>query len=1053
MSSFIRAHRNIVLFASGISILSFFVVLGAHAPALYEAARAQMEGSVEAEKQYDDTENQRRHVENLKEQYSNRERELKNNFRGMTLDMNEVNSRMAQWKSGISELESLIGNEELWNRNQDFHYDLQQPVDDAFSKLYAQQSYQQIARQIKDREQEGKNMQRQVDELRRNLKGTSADFSTLQGYVDGFKAELEEIRREYEQVNSDDPDLDTVTQGLQQRLGDLNEDFSQLFYDEINVFQEQSNRANAKKEAERFLKEASRAVEKDWPRQIKEFEKKGLDVSELKAILAEKQRVIEKVKSLVAGDFESQEYWDIVSYENGDVDQRFWDIANGYQEDQNAKRQEKDAARQEQDAARVLKDKGRVLNDMERELKRAKNEGSLGEVLQEAKSILERMRAALAEKDYDTFWSEQSDFDMRSGDFRNALNERTMQQSRTEELKGMDTEIRRFREAIGRAQAEGTIDAETAARCFAYADEADAIWKAMQEAVARGEEGAEETFGQKMQAIGEAVENVCTAVTEEMNRSYGEGQYGAPQPYRVPPAAPEITEDMLRYLGDGLANQVLERIMNAKTALLDEIATLETRVRELQTIAAAESERLADIQARIAAHHFVSDEGDAIRERLAQFMAEATNLSSAAVKEEVQKLEGEVAEAIGKDTDVAYEEGYIPFKDTAFGDWFTAYVAMLKQRGWTKGTGTSGGREYNPGGHLNIADTITFIGRAYGIDAGAIPASRIGQDLPAYAWDAAGTLENIGVPLDAIFAGDEAGDMVTRAQVARLIAAAFRLPPGDADFPDIGLATDEERAAIGAVAEVGIMTGQGDGAFGVKQKLNRAEMAAILARIAAVPEHTPEAELEAEPDATPETVPATTPDIVTIRGRWISHFTQEPLADTVVLTWDGQTRRSVTTDQNGAFAITADPMTLPKSFGTWPPCHEGLGFALSRTANNSFSVNVNISGYIGSDRSFSAIGNEVNLGDTPFWPAVNIALTSDTPVKFRIESEKESGAGNSLYKTEHRLSNSIPLTIPVRITVTDQNGTSTTSPSLTLPQDHGCTPVTLAFSQGEFTWK
>jgi len=196
---------------------------------------------------------------------------------------------------------------------------------------------------------------------------------------------------------------------------------------------------------------------------------------------------------------------------------------------------------------------------------------------------------------------------------------------------------------------------------------------------------------------------------------------------------------------------------------------------------------------------------------------------------------------------------------------------------------------------------------------------------------------------------------------------------------------------------------------------------------------------------------------VTISGRWINHFTKNPIPGAVVLTWDGTTRRSVTTDSNGEFAITADTSLIttktPKSFGTWPKCYSAMGFAIFRKSDGSLYTNVNIFDAIGPDRTFSVAGPAVSFGDTPFWPAVDFSLKSDIPVRFMISVEKVGGGwGNSTYRTEHYLSNAVPLALATKVTLVDSAGNTHVSPPATLPLEHGCAVVTLTFQGGAFTW-
>jgi len=195
---------------------------------------------------------------------------------------------------------------------------------------------------------------------------------------------------------------------------------------------------------------------------------------------------------------------------------------------------------------------------------------------------------------------------------------------------------------------------------------------------------------------------------------------------------------------------------------------------------------------------------------------------------------------------------------------------------------------------------------------------------------------------------------------------------------------------------------------------------------------------------------------ITIKGRLIDYFTQNPVANALVYTWDGQIRKDVYTDVNGNFATTADTSIITqassKPFGINPSCYDGIGFAVFRSSDNSLYVNVQIESLIGAAKQFSVTSSEVNLGDIPMWPAVDIAINSDIAVKFSLEYSSVSGGGNSDYKTSHYLSYSIPLNTDVKVKLTDQSGNNYYSPSINLPLSHGCAPVRLDYSNSQFAW-
>ena len=197
--------------------------------------------------------------------------------------------------------------------------------------------------------------------------------------------------------------------------------------------------------------------------------------------------------------------------------------------------------------------------------------------------------------------------------------------------------------------------------------------------------------------------------------------------------------------------------------------------------------------------------------------------------------------------------------------------------------------------------------------------------------------------------------------------------------------------------------------------------------------------------------------ILTIKGRLIDYFTKQPIANGLIFTWDSQTaRRDTYTNSNGEFSTTADTTqvttTTAKSFGIQPNCYNNMGMGLFRNSDNNLYVNVQINQLIGAAKSFAVTGSEVNVGDIPMWPAVDIQINSDIAVKFNLEYNGLTGSGNSLYKTLHYLSYSFPLTVDTRAKLTDQANNVYYSPYLNVPLSNGCKPVNLNFFNKQFAW-
>src|SRR3989338_6899836 len=194
-----------------------------------------------------------------------------------------------------------------------------------------------------------------------------------------------------------------------------------------------------------------------------------------------------------------------------------------------------------------------------------------------------------------------------------------------------------------------------------------------------------------------------------------------------------------------------------------------------------------------------------------------------------------------------------------------------------------------------------------------------------------------------------------------------------------------------------------------------------------------------------------------IKGRLIDKFTLKPVANVAIFlgtSTTGQALNPVYTNANGEFAITTDTdITASKMFPYWPKCYQQGFFLLEKKFGGSLNVRLYLFDLVKEDKSFAVTGSEVNLGDIPLWPAVDIAVNSDKAVKMNIEYPEEGRSyGNSNYKTSHYLSNVVPLAYNARAQLKDQSGNTYYSPYKTYGLENGCAPVTLDFFGKQFSW-
>lgn len=449
-----------------------------------------------------DRRNAEDNIENLRESYKNRERELKQNFKGLKLDFGTVKSLMATWKQAIDSLAGTLASgstEDFWTANNDFHEEYQRPVDDAFQGLYAQQSYAGISRQFKENDESLKAMEREVKDLKKKLKQqTLPELSTIEGYVNDYRNGLSTLRTEYASISPSDPELQDRTQDLQDKFNDLSS-IRQDFYDITQGLNDVANAAQTKKDAQRRGKEWQRSI-KDQQRQLKNFKK--LDTKELPSLLDQEKALFKQLEQLLgSGTFDPQDFWDL--------DQEWNDISSAFWEQSNELSEQADTLRQEKDTKRTLKDKQRQQKDIDRDCKRTKCQGTeLEGTVGEYKAAVSCMKDAAAQKDYDRFWECNGDADQDSSEFWNALNDRGggggpgMSEH---ELKKILKEIAQAERAISESLADGKASKELATTCRDILQQGRDLIVKIQNA--GGDE--RDDLGQELSAIGDKVDATC----------------------------------------------------------------------------------------------------------------------------------------------------------------------------------------------------------------------------------------------------------------------------------------------------------------------------------------------------------------------------------------------------------------------------------------------------------------------------------------------------------------------------------------------------------------
>lgn len=234
------------------------------------------------------------------------------------------------------------------------------------------------------------------------------------------------------------------------------------------------------------------------------------------------------------------------------------------------------------------------------------------------------------------------------------------------------------------------------------------------------------------------------------------------------------------------------------------------------------------------------------------------------------------------------------------------------------------------------------------------------------------------------------------------------------------------------------------------------------------PTPTPTPILTPTPTPTPTLLVSSTPtpanlDVINISGRFIDTFSKKPIANVAIRIGTSSTGLPIFiySNSNGEFyfsTITTDvTQTKPKPFPFSINCYLQLGHvaAIFRNPDNSLYLASFLFDLKGGDRFINPLTtSDVNLGDVPLWPAKSITVNSDIPIQLYIGYPEEGrSVGNSLFKTQHILSNVVPLEYDTVVRLTDSSGNVYYSPSHRYTLQDGCAQSILNFNSGQFNWQ
>lgn len=230
-------------------------------------------------------------------------------------------------------------------------------------------------------------------------------------------------------------------------------------------------------------------------------------------------------------------------------------------------------------------------------------------------------------------------------------------------------------------------------------------------------------------------------------------------------------------------------------------------------------------------------------------------------------------------------------------------------------------------------------------------------------------------------------------------------------------------------------------------------------------------------------------EAVTVKGRFVDRYTEEPVSG-VTMTYYSDPSNRVTADANGEFAYTVstDPSRdVTKSYLYSPSSCYLQGWVTTGYALGSAPFYPNIFNYnqIGNFYTFDAYSRTKFigaydayhdfvvtpiLGDTvtierPLWPAANVQIVSDIPVKVAMDYSQTNytdipdylfnpiyTSASEDYATTALLKNAIPSDYNVRILLKDQAGNKYASPVYRVGREYKCKTLTVNFTNKEFRY-
>ncbi len=292
---------------------------------------------------------------------------------------------------------------------------------------------------------------------------------------------------------------------------------------------------------------------------------------------------------------------------------------------------------------------------------------------------------------------------------------------------------------------------------------------------------------------------------------------------------------------NGVQGAIKEKLLENKAKIQERLGNVRQKVRDFEllndTDEAGESvDELEALMEEIEAYNFDDTSSDELSNELddlfLNFEAEASNRKTAnnlnAFKAKFKAIK-QVAKLR------KFEEKLIPFKDTDDNEWYTTFVAPMKDRGIISGFKDADGNdigEYRPGNNVTIAETLKIALGSAGEEAGE-GNPKLTKALSHWAKGFVKRAEEL--ELDVVTDSDlDLNRNATRAEVVRIMLEAAGVDPEDVsstDFSDVS-SSHKHAKFVQLAKKLGIVSGDdGTSNFRPDESINRAEVAKIANQI------------------------------------------------------------------------------------------------------------------------------------------------------------------------------------------------------------------------------